>query len=114
MRDVKIMEEIVAELKHLIDGFMGSNVVPLAELRSFLGKAMNIASVIFVWRPFLSEIWAAMAASDGTNAPCNCLWTQQIRHSLRWLRCFLNGVEGALVRDFSVEAYARAGVKVTI
>ncbi len=98
----------------MIGKFLIVNVVPTAELRSFLGKAMNVASVIFVWRPFLAEIWAAMTAAKETNAPANCVWTQQIRHSLKWLMCFLCGVQGALVRDFTFEAYSRTGKMVTI
>ena len=59
-------------------------------------------------------IWAALKAAKDTNAPTNFMWTQQIRHSLRWLRCFLIGVKGVVVRDFTLAAYSRMGKKVTI
>ena len=76
---VKIPEEKIAQLVRLSEKFLKHNVVAIREL----GKAMNRASVIFVWRPFLSEVWAALAPARSTGAPCNCARTQQIRHSLR-------------------------------
>ena len=72
---VKIPEEKIAELVRLTEQFLEN-----LELRSYMGRAMNVASFIFVWRPFLSEVWAALAAAPSTGAPSNCVRIQQIRH----------------------------------
>ena len=100
---VKIPEEKITELVPLTDKFLKNSVVAIPGREgSYLRKATNIASDIFAWRPFLSEVWAALTAAPSTGAPHN--W---------WIRCFLSGVEGALVRDFTVET-SRTGKKVVI
>ena len=57
---VNIPEEKIAELGHVTEKFLKNNVVAIPELRSHLGKA-------FVWRPFLSEVWAALTAAASTR-----------------------------------------------
>ena len=54
-----IPREKLEELKKLIAEMLSQNVVPLKDLRSFTGKAMNIASLIVVWTPFLSLLLGA-------------------------------------------------------
>ena len=46
----------------IIEEFNAGNVVTIKALRSFAGKAMNIATILFMWRPFLHQLWAAMTA----------------------------------------------------
>ena len=49
------------------------------------------------WRPFLQELWGALAG-DGGYAPPNCIWTSQIKSALAWQDLFfLSGVRGTLV-----------------
>ena len=38
--------------------------------------------VNYAWRPFLTEIWAALTSAPTTSATLNCVWTQQIRQPL--------------------------------
>ena len=65
---------------------------------------MSIASLIFVWRPFLSSFWAALAVED-TNAPENCVWTKQVSQTLYWLRAFLRAEKGHIERVFTIDAF---------
>ena len=48
--------ESKAELSDLIDTALGSNVIPKKQLRTLIGKAMSIASVLYTWRPFINEM----------------------------------------------------------
>ena len=61
-----------------------------------------MAGMIPVWRPFLQELWGALAG-DGGNSPPKCIWTSQIKSVLTWLDLFLSGVRGTLVRTFSLD-----------
>ena len=54
-----IEAEKIKELLELIASILSRNMIPLKELRTFAGKAMNIASLIVIWRPFLAACWAA-------------------------------------------------------
>ena len=109
--------EKIKELILIIDGFLARNVLPIREVRSYVGKAMHIASVIFLWRPFLSEVWPALSADSshgGTAAPLNCIWTKQVVHSLTWMRAFLVRQAGTICRKFMCDAYMRRGDRIEI
>ena len=68
------------------------------------GKAMNIASLLFCWRPFLSSFWAALAFQD-THAPEGCIWTKQVSVTLLWLKAFLTRECGQIERHFMLDAF---------
>ena len=65
------------DLRALIDGMIAVNVVPVKQVRSLAGKAMNIASLLMVWKPCLAPCLACLSKS-ATRAPRNCSWTRQI------------------------------------
>jgi hypothetical protein len=81
-----------------------------------VGKAMHIASLIYMWRPFLAEVWTAIGSHNlaSSNAPLNCLWSRQISHSLHWMQAFLWKQAGTLSRNFTCDAYFRVGRQVEI
>lgn len=58
----------VAELDKRLEETTQSNVVSKKSLRTLIGKAMAIASMLFVWRPFISELYVALQAEQ-THAP---------------------------------------------
>ena len=105
------------ELEQIILEMLSHNIVTVKLLRSFAGKCSNVATVLYVWRPFLSQLWAALAARDAelTNAPSNCVWTKQIETSLCWIQSFIRGQTGAITRTYSFSAFfgAKSPVEVT-
>ena len=53
------------DLRALIISHLADNLIPIDQLRSFAGKANPVATLVYTWRPFLDQCWAAIA---GTNA----------------------------------------------
>ena len=86
-------------------------------LREFLGKAENVATLILVWRPFLRDLWAAVAAATASaseSAPQGFVWTKQIQQQLLWFQQFLSSETGPIRRVFTLDAYLRRGAQVTM
>jgi hypothetical protein len=114
---VTLTADKVSELLELTLAMMQSNVTTFKDLRSFVGKATHFASILYPWRPFLLELWGALASTDrntATNAPTNCIWTRQITRPLSWILAFLRGHAGAITMKYSVAAYHNLGAKVRI
>ena len=86
--EVSIPPDKVDELERMTLDFPKSNVVSVKALRTYVGNAMSIASVIFTWRPFLNQIFAAIHSDGDSNVPNGCIWLRQIEHSLLWFRAF--------------------------
>lgn len=57
---VSIPTEKLVEIRNIASSFLKVNVVPDKELRSFIGKCMSIASVLHVWKPFITQFYAAL------------------------------------------------------
>ena len=92
---------------------MNKNVLAVKELRSYVSKAGNFATLLFSWRPFLGELWAAVCAPEvSTGAPSNCVWTQQVRSALLWIRAFLRRERGSIIRIFTLQAHRGGGQRV--
>ena len=49
--EISIPPDKVDELERMTLDFLKSNVVSVKALRTYVGKAMSIASVIYTWRP---------------------------------------------------------------
>jgi hypothetical protein len=58
---VSLKRTFLDELRELITVTASSNVVSLKQLRTLAGKANRVATIVYTWRPFLSELWAAIA-----------------------------------------------------
>ena len=110
---VEVPESKVLELLSLIEETLGSNVVSKKSLRTLIGKAMSIASVIYTWRPFLNELYSALHCND-TKAPPGCVWTKQLSHCLSWLKVFLTEEGGCIERVYSVQNFLMRGTQVLI
>ena len=110
---VEVPESKVQELRVLIDECMSSNLTSKKLLRTLIGKAMAVASVLYTWRPFLHELYAALHCKD-SRAPAGCVWSKQLKHSLQWLKCFLSEEGGQIVRIFSVQHFLQSGPQVII
>ena len=114
---LKVPEDKLAEIQTLTLEMAGSNVVSIKNLRSYIGKVQNIASVIYVWRPFLAELWGALYNKNNPSGPCSvsgCTWTKQILPALAWILSFIQGQRGAVRRVFHIDTYLGRGRKVRI
>ncbi|CAK0821560.1 unnamed protein product, partial [Prorocentrum cordatum] len=114
---VTISKEKCDELQSMVVDYLGRNVLPIKELRSFIGLASHFASVIWVWRPFLSELWAALKLGQEEqcgDAPKNCIWTKMVRHTLCWLLAFMRRVAGSMNIVYRADAFLNRGPKLRI
>ena len=96
---------------------LASNVISIKDVRCYVGKAQQIASLLHVWRPFLSNIWNAISKSNDAKrpgAPAGCIWSKQIGGDLEWILEFLNGTKGTIIRDFHLDVYKNRGRQVRI
>ena len=114
---LSIPSEKIAELKADTLKILKSNVLPTKTLRKYAGLAKYFASILFVWRPFLAELWAGLQSSEGnekTGAPRNCIWTKQVMPALRWILAFISRHVGTLCVVYRLDAYRNAGDEVKI
>ena len=106
---VTLKQSFLDELRALISNTSKRNLVRLKELRSLAGKANRVATLVYTWRPFLSDLWAAisdiLSPNRQSHAPANMCWTRQISDCLHWMLCFLDGVQGCLIRIFLLSSY---------
>ena len=109
----EVPEEKAKELDAMLAEMMRANMVSKKTLRTVIGKAMAIASVLFVWRPFIAELYTALHMEQ-TKAPDGCVWTKQIVHSIRWLRTFLAGEQAGITRHYSLDVFRSSGPEVVI
>ena len=54
---VEVKEEILLELSDDINSMLLDNVVKIDALRPLAGRAMCVASLVHVWRPFVAMLW---------------------------------------------------------
>ena len=110
--DATILESRLAELKDMALSISSRNVVSVKELRTFTGKAQSIASLLYVWRPFVHMLYGAIqACAEGSAPPTgpNTRWVRQIRQPVDWILAFLTGRVGDLTRRISLDSYLRRG-----
>ena len=108
-----VPENKVAELQGLVTQALKNNVISKKVLRTIIGKAMSIASVLYCWRPFIQELYTALYAKD-THAPVGCVWIKQIRHSFVWILTFLKDEQTGIVRKYSLKNFSMSLPMVTI
>lgn len=108
-----VPEAKVVELRELLSESLRENVLPKKKLRTIIGKAMSIASVLYCWRPFIQEMYTALYAEE-THAPSQCVWVKQIRHTFLWVLTFLNGEHNGIVRTYCLHNYQLTQPLVTI
>jgi len=115
---VSLKASYLEELKGLLLELLKSNLVSLKTLRSVAGKPNRVATIVYTWRPFLSEFWGAISEcirpTKSTKAPQNFVWLKQILPAVDWMLSFLEGREGSLIRTYSLPTYMGLGNVVTI
>ena len=69
-----IKEERTKQLHDLTVELLAKPKLTLDSLRSYAGKAYHVAALIYQWRPFLDQIWAALSIKKvGTTAPAGAV-----------------------------------------
>ena len=136
-----IKAQFLADLHATTRSFLKKNVLSLKEVRSYAGSANHVATLLWGWRPFLEELWAAITSPSTlrspacvgkrrktgdaehnkeekrkkhkSNAPTNCIWTAQAKQALVWIDAFLSKEVGDLTRCWHLEHYLRKAADVT-
>jgi len=111
--EAKVPESKVQELQSMMKEALGGNVLSKKTLRTMIGKAMSIASVLFCWRPFIQELYVALHAEE-SMAPPGCVWVKQIRHTIIWLLTFLSGEMAGIVRRYNLRNFIGRSSRVII
>lgn len=111
--EVEVPEGKVVELMAMITEISAGNLVSKAMLRTCIGKMMAIASVLYMWRPFIQELYVALHATE-TNAPEGCVWVKQIEHSLDWIYVFLQQEGAGIRRTYSLQHFKGQGDRILI
>ena len=52
------------DLLSIIETMETRNVILVKELHSFAGKCTNVATLLYMWRPFLTQLWAALSETQ--------------------------------------------------
>ena len=58
--EARIPLDKLQDLLQLIRALQTSNVAAIKDVGSLAGKATNIATLLYQWRPFLSQLWASL------------------------------------------------------
>ena len=74
--------------------------IPARRLRKLTGSLTWISGVVIWIRAFIAPLWAAVAEAARWEGPPTeaTVGQRQVSHALRWLRLFLEGNQGELVR----------------
>ena len=83
MVEAKINEGFTHDLRSLVNSHLADNLIFIAQLRSFAGKANHDATLVYTWRPFLDQRWAAIAGTKPSGAPRGKIWVKQIAACLK-------------------------------
>ena len=102
---VSVKQSLVEETLQLLTEFITGNYIRKAKMRSCVGKAQHIASLVPMVRPFLSELYAALHSAPPAahkRFGSEIVWTKQVRPALIWLIHLLNESECQLERTFEL------------
>ena len=111
---VEVKKAIVEDVDHLTKRFVAANLVSLKDLRSYVGKLTHMASLVYMLRPFLLELYAALKIDLQTNAPAGSIWTKQIISSLRWISALIAGAHGTFARSYDLDTHLGLGSAVEV
>ena len=118
---ISVKDELLQEIKQMIQKLTKNNIVALKDLESFAGKCNHVAGMLYTWRPFLREIWGAISWCRGqtrhdyqNKLPNRCVWVKQFIGPVRWITAFLDQQTGTLERVLLVDAFRDSDSKVRI
>jgi len=103
---VKIKPELLEALQNDAVEFLKGNVISAKRLRTFVGRAVHVSSLIMFWIPFVAQLWAPLSESArSSDAPAGCVWVKQVKHALLWILAFIENQRGTVARTYTVEAF---------
>ena len=112
---VTIKPELIQAVANDIDEFLQGKLISIKRLRTLIGRAVHITSLVMFWAPFVAHLWAPIASSAAkSDAPPGCIWTRQIRSAMLWIQAFVRRQRGTMSRTYTVEAYQADDVGVQI
>jgi len=112
---VTIKPELIQAVANDIDEFLQGNLISIKRLRTLIGRAVHITSLVMFWTPFVAQLWAPIASSAvKSDAPPGCIWSKQIRSALLWIQAFVRRQRGTISRTYTVDAYLADDVGVQI
>ena len=108
---VRVKDSIVRETIELLERFLANNYILRKEMRTCVGKAMHIASLVATVRPFLNELYAALHSDKGSKAS---IWTKQVQPALVWLLTLLKEEGYILERKYELSSFLGQGKHVVL
>jgi len=110
-----IKPELLNDVELLYKELIALNVFSLKRLITLVGKAVHIASLLYMWRPFVSSLWSPLLAENlDSTAPPGCLWSKWIWPAAFWMLAFLSKAHGAVSRTFSTVTFRSVGKQIAI
>ena len=85
--------------------------MPLASLRTLVGKAVHVGGLIYMWRPFIQMFWAPLLNGDDSD---NSFWCKRLKVAAQRLVAFIDGHHGSVQRTLDAATYMGAGEHVRI
>eukprot|EP00971_Amphidinium_carterae_P349156 6490871-Amphidinium_carterae.1 len=105
---LKIPESKRAELLSMCEEVLSApQKVRTVEVRRLAGLSSWIAGLITQFKPFVAQLWAALAAEKST-----ALWRKQVETAVQWMTAFARGRLGPITRIVSLAD--RTGCGITI
>ena len=111
--EANIKEGSMFDLRTLFTTHLANNWMAQYELRSLVGKANHVATLIYAGRPLLDQLWAAISENTSTQSASCKVWAKQIWSYLTWLLTFLQDEPGMLVRRWRYDYYSCPGLLVS-
>jgi len=109
-----VKADLIKVIRDSCVSFLKRNLISLKELRTFAGRAVHAASLLFGWLPFVRMLWGPLSESSSFGAPPGMVWVKQIMIPVKWILEFLNGARGTTSRSFTTEAYFGRAEEMTL
>ena len=98
---MNVKAEILVEIQATVDEMIAVSTVTLKALRCLAGQANCVASLLHVWRPFVSMLWAPLYDMR-SRCPFGAgrVWRCALDIPLYWIRAFMSKSRGTLERKY--------------
>ena len=105
-----VKPEILADVQDDVNNMLRYNTARLKDLTTLAGRASCISALLHTWRPFVSMLWGPIY-----NPRAHCedvpgsFWVKSLAIPLHWMKAFLEGSAGTLVREYRLCDYLGEG-----
>ena len=110
---VRVKDAITREVGEEVKQILLLNVVPEARVRTLLGEAVCVASLLPTWRPFLAMAWAPLY-TEACFKQKGILWVKTLRTALLWTNAFLSRAKGTIEKRIDLADFRQTGSKVCL